>query len=217
MLADFAVKEGVKSTTRYRTKAPSKRSARTRDPDQKRMEAGAKGGQASKKAAQRRSQRLRDSSQLSTTAIRQLTNPRPPPVYDVPLLGFDRRAERQTSPYFIPHQGPTSYGQQLYGQSLPTSAAQFNPMRHMHGSPMSSTSRVHHNHLPTMAQIGQPLTSPDDPFFYDSPTESGDEPITPSSFDIGRMLDPFWGSQGNVDHQTNSEIEYGSTRNTYSA
>lgn len=174
------------------------------------MEAGAKGGQASKKAAQRRSQRLRDSSQLSATAFRQLTNPGPPPVYDVPLLGFDARAERQPSPYFIPHQGPVSYGQQQYARNIPTSTSQQVPVRRTQGSPMSSAAFARYNHLPAMAQIGQPLPSPDEPFFYDSPAESGEEPITPSSMGVNRMPDPFWGSQGALEYPPNPETEYGS-------
>ncbi|KAF2237246.1 hypothetical protein EV356DRAFT_574403 [Viridothelium virens] len=216
-LADFAVKEGVKSTTRYRTKAPSKRSARTRDPDQKRMEAGAKGGQASKKAAQRRSQRLRDNSQLSPTTIPHLTSSGPPPVGDVPLLGSENRAERQTSPYFVTHMGPVSYSQQQYTPTIPTSAPQQNPTRQTNSSHFSPITMGYFSHIPGMSFTGQPIPSPDEPFFYDSPAESGDEPITPSSMGVGRMPDPFWGTEGTADSAGDLEMQYGTINSMFPA
>ncbi|KAL9094438.1 MAG: hypothetical protein Q9165_003288 [Trypethelium subeluteriae] len=216
-LADFAVKEGVKSTTRYRTKAPSKRSARARDPDQKRMEAGAKGGQASKKAAQRRSQRLRDNSQLSPSAIPHLATPGPPPIGDVPLLGSEIRAERQASPYFVAQLGPVSYSQQQYAPTIPTSAPQQNPLRHTNSSHFSPATMDYLGHISGMNYTGQPLASPDEPFFYDSPAESGDEPITPSSMGLGRMPDPFWGTEGTTDTAADLEIQYGATNSMFPA
>ena len=173
------------------------------------MEAGAKGGQASKKAAQRRSQRLRDSSQLSSAGMHQLANSGPPPVYDVPLLGFDNRADRQASPYFLAQQSTAKYDQQPYAQRLPTNGVQRSHMLYLQRSPTSSARPDCYNHGSSFPQSKQPLHSPDGPFFYDSPADSGDEPITPSSLSIGRMPDPFWGPLSSVDHQDETEVGYG--------
>ncbi|KAI9654245.1 MAG: hypothetical protein M1821_006773 [Bathelium mastoideum] len=219
-LADFAVQDReVKSTTRYRAKGPNKRSVRSRDPDQKRMEAGAKGGQASRKAAQRRSQRLRETSYLSPSAIRhQAVSAAPPPsIHHVPLLSFDSRAERPASPCFVAHQGPISSGPQQYGHFIPTSSPQNSSLPPLRGSPVPPTNFVSYNHISGIAPPGVPFPSPDEPFFYDSPAESGDEPITPSSMGITRVPDPFWGSHGTVEHHSDPELEYGLIHNNFLA
>ena len=216
-LADFAVKDGVKSTTRYRAKAPNKRCARTRDPDQKRMEAGAKGGQASKKAAQRRSQRLREGSHLSGPTVRQLTTPIPPPVYEVPLLGFDVKAERQPSPYFVPHSSSPNYTHQQYSNVASTSAPHHAELLNLYSSPIVPANLRSYNHLSAFPQARHPTPNSDEPFFYDSPAESSDEPITPSPMGILRMPDPFWGSQGPVEQAPEPRMEFGPMGSAVSA
>jgi hypothetical protein len=58
-LTDEAIREGVKSTTRYRSKQPNKRSHRTQQPQPQRQASGAKGGQAARRSANlRRSKRM---------------------------------------------------------------------------------------------------------------------------------------------------------------
>jgi hypothetical protein len=57
-LTDEAIREGVKSTTRYRSKQPNKRGHRSQQPLPQRQASGAKGGQAARRSAKlRRSQR----------------------------------------------------------------------------------------------------------------------------------------------------------------
>lgn len=57
-LTEEAIREGVKSTTRYRSKQPNKRSQRSGTPWPQRQASGQKGGNASKRSAKlRRSQR----------------------------------------------------------------------------------------------------------------------------------------------------------------
>ena len=51
VLADSALQEGVKSTTRYRKQNPNKKSNRTEHPAPQRQISGAKGGKAAKKSA----------------------------------------------------------------------------------------------------------------------------------------------------------------------
>lgn len=59
-LTEAALVEGVKSTTRYRSKAPNKRSHRSQ-PQPQRQASGAKGGHAARRAANlRRSQRAQE-------------------------------------------------------------------------------------------------------------------------------------------------------------
>lgn len=59
-LTDEAIREGVKSTTRYRSKQPNKRGHRSHNPLPQRQASGAKGGVASRRSAKRRSQRTAD-------------------------------------------------------------------------------------------------------------------------------------------------------------
>ncbi|KAH9862730.1 hypothetical protein J1614_010823 [Plenodomus biglobosus] len=58
-LSAAAIREGVKSTTRYRSKAPNKRSQRSHLPQPQRQASGSKGGQAA-----RRSVRMRRSNRM---------------------------------------------------------------------------------------------------------------------------------------------------------
>ncbi|KAF1981945.1 hypothetical protein K402DRAFT_425018 [Aulographum hederae CBS 113979] len=65
-LTDKAIREGVKSTTRYRSKQPNKRPPRSHHPDPTRQASGARGGQAAKKSARlRRSARLQEGGLLA--------------------------------------------------------------------------------------------------------------------------------------------------------
>ncbi|KAH9860990.1 hypothetical protein IAQ61_010726 [Plenodomus lingam] len=58
-LSESAIREGVKSTTRYRSKAPNKRGQRSHFPQPQRQASGSKGGQAA-----RRSVRMRRSNRM---------------------------------------------------------------------------------------------------------------------------------------------------------
>jgi len=59
-LTDQAILEGVKSTTRYRSKQPNKRGPRNHQPQPQRQASGAKGGKASRRSARMRSARMHD-------------------------------------------------------------------------------------------------------------------------------------------------------------
>ena len=60
-LTKSAIRDGVKSTTRYRSKQPNKRGHRTQRPQPQRQASGAKGGQASHRSTKlRRSNRMQD-------------------------------------------------------------------------------------------------------------------------------------------------------------
>ena len=64
-LTDEAIREGVKSTTRYRSKQPNKRGHRTQQPQPQRQASGAKGGQAARRSARmKRSGRMQDTSHV---------------------------------------------------------------------------------------------------------------------------------------------------------
>jgi hypothetical protein len=58
-LTPDALREGVKSTTRYRSKAPNKRAHRTHLPQPQRQASGAKGGQAARRSAYLKRSKLR--------------------------------------------------------------------------------------------------------------------------------------------------------------
>lgn len=62
-LSADAIREGVKSTTRYRSKVPNKRGYRSHHPHPQRQASGSKGGHAARRSVRmRRSNRMQDSS-----------------------------------------------------------------------------------------------------------------------------------------------------------
>ncbi|KAI9697164.1 MAG: hypothetical protein M1820_007900 [Bogoriella megaspora] len=214
-LADFAVKDGVKSTTRYRTKTTQKRNVnKTKEPSAVRVDAGSKGGLASKKAAhERRIQKALERNpypQTSTHLIRPSPNPHLSPWIEPPICFNDRSMERSMSPYFVPQTeagacynqlqpAPFHYDQTIIAQPRaypPTSAPPLYSRQDLHSPPESPamlgsvSSRLTHYH-----GVGQALPSPDEPFFCDSPNASSDEPQTPSTNGQVWCMDPFLGSQ----------------------
>jgi hypothetical protein len=118
-LTEQAINEGVKSTTRYRSKLPNKR-ARAHTPALKRQTAGAKGGQAAKKAAKRRSERLRHTT-INAACSSGYSSMRSSPCIHSPALaslgrkddfGYGSRETfgtfgRSVSPYY--HLSPACY------------------------------------------------------------------------------------------------------------
>lgn len=69
-LTDEAVREGVKSTTRFRHKHPTKRSSRSHQPRPQRQASGAKGGQAARRSAKMR--RMNAASELPRGDVRSV-------------------------------------------------------------------------------------------------------------------------------------------------
>ncbi|XPS81817.1 hypothetical protein M3J09_013742 [Ascochyta lentis] len=187
-LTASALREGVKSTTRYRSKAPNKRSTRTQ-PQPQRQASGAKGGQAARRAANlRRSQRIHD------------THPRSDPFAGTWETDNVYSCDRPfaDSPYPPCNDGHGSTADTL---SYLPSEPLFRPMpglaHHLHSPPR-------HNYHPTSA----PLTphslhadatylleqTPGDMLFSASPTPEGDEPLTPPQPQLHSH--GLWGDDG---------------------
>lgn len=168
-LTDEAIREGVKSTTRYRTKLPNKRGRVSQLPQPQRQASGARGSQTAKRTARlRRSERGRGGpgaggSGGASQAARSVPN------YNTAL---DR-----LSPWEMPLPHPPSpyYSSELdFGQpSTPESFV----------SSYSVGSVGSHAVYPDQAFMLP--CSPDEPLFYSegSPSTSGDDPMTPSSVD----------------------------------
>ncbi|KAJ4368678.1 hypothetical protein N0V86_009587 [Didymella sp. IMI 355093] len=182
-LTQAALHEGVKSTTRYRSKAPNKRSHRTQ-PQPQRQASGAKGGHAARRAANlRRSQRAREAGMYH----------RPTPSSD-PYSNGGYGSEWEDGSVYKPSSAYSSRADSPYSQmsmpyNTPRDDASFSPMLGMashHLSPPRSCAS-------TPATPATPLTQgfmggdaayvmeqgPGEPLFSGSPTPSGDDPITP--------------------------------------
>lgn len=112
-LTTEALRDGVKSTTRYRSKQPNKRGHRSSNPQPQRQASGAKGGQAARRAAKmRRSQRVHDGylrsdpysytsapatyEQPSLDSPTEMTFPYPPSPYFASELDYN-------NPYNLAH------------------------------------------------------------------------------------------------------------------
>jgi hypothetical protein len=75
-LTDEAIREGVKSTTRYRSKQPNKRGHRTQQPQPQRQASGAKGGQAARRSARmKRCGQYRSNDQYISRSVPAAFNP----------------------------------------------------------------------------------------------------------------------------------------------
>ncbi|KAH5009294.1 hypothetical protein HBI24_222110 [Parastagonospora nodorum] len=166
-LTKEALREGVKSTTRYRSKQPNKRGNR-QHPQPQRQASGAKGGQAARRSKNLlRSKRIQDQYRSEPYAARSV-----PPAFHP---GY-ANAHTQAYP-------PSPY----YGSDMEYA---YNPETHKHNNgldlfPPSQPMMV--------SDSGYVLVqSPNEPLFTDSPTPSADEPMTPNSvaagwseFDVG--------------------------------
>jgi hypothetical protein len=171
-LTEEAIREGVKSTTRYRSKLPNKRNYRSANPAPQRQASGAKGGQAAKKAAARlrRSERLKDDRGVRTEQHM---------ARSVPDYGFfdsqpstDLSLSYPASPYFGSEVDfPQGIKQEDLGSAW-GSSSEFVSER-----PTSDAS--HHLFCPDQAYMLP--CSPTEPLFYSdsSPPDSADEPRTP--------------------------------------
>ncbi|KAF3039694.1 hypothetical protein E8E12_002427 [Didymella heteroderae] len=188
-LTEAALIEGVKSTTRYRSKAPNKRSHRTQ-PQPQRQASGAKGGHAARRAANlRRSQRARETVMYH----------RPIPSSD-PYSNVGYGSEWEDSTVYKPSSAYSSrvhspYRQMCMPHTVPRDDAAFSsdvsfpPMlgtaSHLVSAPRSYTSPPATPATPSIQDfrggdaayvpeqdIGQPL-------FAGSPTPSADSPVTP--------------------------------------
>ncbi|KAJ4982910.1 fork head domain-containing protein [Stagonosporopsis vannaccii] len=181
-LTEDALREGVKSTTRYRSKAPNKRALHRAHPLPQRQASGAKGGHAARRAAnQRRSQRVRDSYQASNH-----NTPRSEP-YSTSRHSDEWDGDRAYAPSSAcPSRIDSPYSQPSFSPyHVPKDNAPFTPMMSL-ASPFMSPVHTHANMPVTSAT---PFMAGDDgfglgrvpvePLFSGSPTPPVDEPITP--------------------------------------
>ncbi|KAH7406577.1 hypothetical protein DE146DRAFT_675957 [Phaeosphaeria sp. MPI-PUGE-AT-0046c] len=164
-----ALRDGVKSTTRYRSKQPNKRGSRTM-PQPQRQASGAKGGQAARRSANiKRSKRVYDYQRNDRYNMSSDSRPK---------LFIHTHSH---SPYFDPNVE--------YAYSAPQHGL---PLGSDFGSPHMS------NHSMELFPSPQPFADPvqlrdtsyvlgahglGESIFTDSPTPSADEPKTPTSQD----------------------------------
>lgn len=171
-LTDEAIREGVKSTTRYRSKQPNKRGHRTQQPQPQRQASGAKGGQAARRSARmKRSGRMQDTYRNDQYISRSV-----PAAFDPSYHGPDSSISYPPSPYYG---SEVDFGYASRNDdfgSVPVlghaNLNLFSPARSYTGSPISQ---------------GMPITdtayvldqSPTESLFTNSPSPSTDEPRTP--------------------------------------
>jgi hypothetical protein len=162
-LTEEAIREGVKSTTRYRSKQPNKRAQRTQHPQPQRQASGAKGGQAARRSANmKRSKRIHDHNRNEPYISRSV-----PAAFDpcysinAPIL----YAPYYTSDLYTSPHVNNDYVSPHLGNGLEV----FPPAQLYTGLPGGDAY--------VLAQ------SPREPLFTNSPTPSADEPRTPMSQD----------------------------------
>lgn len=169
-LTEEAIRDGVKSTTRYRSKQPNKRGHRSQ-PLPQRQASGAKGGQAARRSAKvRRSHRMHDlytSRSVPSSAFDSLYDstdtpmPYPPSPYygREPDFGYHIKAEQPHSPF------------------PGTQPALFSPPKSYIGSPLS-------HGLPVNDASFMMDHSPESSLYTDSPSPPADGLPTPASQDV---------------------------------
>jgi hypothetical protein len=196
-LTDEAIREGVKSTTRYRSKQPNKRGHRAQQPQPQRQASGAKGGQAARRSARmKRSGRMHDGYRNEQYISRSV-----PAAFDPSYRGGGSGDGHASLSY------PPSpfYGSDVdFGYASPSKVDDFGVgggsgvlNHHAHldlfppaprsyeGSPLPSGMSQHD--LSQGLPHGLPITdtayvldqSPAEGLFSNSPSPSADEPRTP--------------------------------------
>lgn len=202
-LTDQAIREGVKSTTRYRSKAPNKRAARSHAPAPLRRTSSTRSGQVPRKSSRpRRSERVSryakpPSPKRSCPSNSLLSMPR--------SSGFEtfsssnrtsHTCARAASPHFFSPKDSSVYFQNdLKPEAWPNYQLSGFPVIFTEGITSSSTPctpTIHpaqsYPNTPASLPMSAPLTDSDffQPYgtdnglFYDTP-ESADEPKTPHS------------------------------------
>jgi hypothetical protein len=204
-LTDEAIREGVKSTTRYRSKAPNKRGHRTQQPQPQRQASGAKGGQAARRSARmKRSGRLHDGyrngngeGQYILRSVPAAFDPNyrsipadaypPSPYYGSDVdFGYPSSSSSRADDFAVSHNNSGMLGPHHHAHLDIFSPA----TRSYPGSPMSQHDLSHSLSSQGISQAlphGLPITdtayvldqSPVDGLFSNSPSPSADEPRTP--------------------------------------
>jgi hypothetical protein len=174
-LTEEALREGVKSTTRYRSKQPNKRGNRAQHPQPQRQASGAKGGQAARRSANiKRSKRAQD----------QFRNQQPYSARSVPS---EFHLSYNNTDISMPYTSSPYYGSDVEYACRPKQNEHHSDFNNSHassGNPMDLFSRA--QSFPEAMAIGDTAytlaaQSPSEPLFTTSPTPSADEPRTPMS------------------------------------
>ncbi|KAL1651079.1 hypothetical protein SLS61_005597 [Didymella pomorum] len=210
-LTEAALVEGVKSTTRYRSKAPNKRSHHTQ-PQPQRQASGAKGGHAARRTANlRRSQRAREAGMFH----------RPTPSSD-PYSNIGYTSEWEDNAVYTPgsvysNRVDSPYNHMSMPYYTPRDDASLSPMlgmaSHLVSPPRSypSTSAAPASSF-SQGFIGGDAAyvleqDPGEPLLGGSPTPSTDSPVAPAdahygfeqdvamSIDLYEELSPFGGAE----------------------
>lgn len=178
-LTDQAILEGVKSTTRYRSKQPNKRGPRNHQPQPQRQASGAKGGKASRRSARMRSARMHD-----TYINPQYMSRSVPSAFDPPYLRPD------SSISYAPSAQSGSDMEFSY-HPLPNKSESYtaSPLHshhpHLDMFPRAAARPYIGNHHPmphglSISDTGYVLDqSPTESLFTNSPSPTADEPRTP--------------------------------------
>ncbi|CAO2649860.1 Nn.00g011520.m01.CDS01 [Neocucurbitaria sp. VM-36] len=170
-LTDEAIREGVKSTTRYRSKQPNKRGHHTHHPQPQRQASGAKGGQAA-----RRSARMRRSNRVEAYQNDPYNSRSVPAAFDPMYNTSEAPMPYPPSPYsgsevdYAYGSKPSDFGTSLDGSRFDL----FSPPRSYGASPMLYG-------MPMLDAAYMLDGSPTESLFTDSPSPPADEPRTPVS------------------------------------
>ena len=168
-LTEEARRDGVKSTTRYRSKQPNKRGHRTQQPQPQRQASGAKGGQAA-----RRSARMRRSNRMDAYRSDPYMSRSVPTTFDPTYPNSEAPIAYPPSPYYE-SEVDFGYGGKDGDFGRPLAAPgidMFPTAKSFTGLPMSHG----------LSALNAPYMldqSPTESLFTDSPTPSADEPKTP--------------------------------------
>lgn len=188
-LTPAALREGVRSTTRYRSKAPNKRSSGRTQPLPQRQASGAKGGHAARRAANlRRSQRTRE----AMYGGRPTSAPYGSGGYGsewegesvyTPSSAFTPRVDTPYSQYesnlsFLSYQTPKSPS--AFQPMLGMASHLISPPRSYASTPVTPNTPLSPKGLPLGDAADVLEQVRDEPLFAESPTPSADEPITPT-------------------------------------
>ena len=177
-LTESAIREGVKSTTRYRSKIPNKRGCRSQNPAPQRQASGAKGGQAARKAARlRRSERLRDSRSVPMHKAESFVIKSGPLHYGIfdndNFAPSDLAMNHPAPPYF--YHPEMDLSNPIKYETLPPSFGLSLDLLTGHSYPGSPQQSI---------CVDMPFLLPysaNETLFYGSGSDSGDEPMTPAS------------------------------------
>ncbi|KAF2644462.1 hypothetical protein P280DRAFT_545928 [Massarina eburnea CBS 473.64] len=180
-LTDEAVRDGVKSTTRYRSKQPNKRAHRSSNPLPQRQASGAKGGQAARRAARRRVNTRMNmpehpSYRSVPTGVASVFDTESLPLHSTPYYGSPTISESEFDEYS--KEGASFNTASTLG--VPSSSLELFAPRNYNaniGSPFTQN-------MPPCgdtAYIQEPINGADPMIFANSPSSTADEPRTPDS------------------------------------